>query len=339
MVAAHRGVATGAAENTIDAFTNAIAVGADMIEFDVRHTRDGELIAFHDAQVNGQPIGGLTRDEIESAKGVRPPLLDEVLKTCAGHIRLDVELKEDGYVADVMAAIKATIDVEQVVVTSFLPAVVAQAKDALPAVKTGLLVGTDAPFHHVQTHYKQVFPIAIARRARADYLAPHYKLADFGVIRRAAAVGLPCLLWTVNEAADIRRFAADPRVAAIITDEAAKALRIVAEAQEAFLYQDVPGTPKHVGVVGLPGPYFLLKADGGRGPLCGWKMDSVVTHTSAVPTFGAGAFWLAGRMRDRPAGEQVRCAIDHALAGTNTQSTHLVAWVALGPGSAVRVEN
>ena len=53
MVAAHRGVAAGAAENTIEAFTNAIAIGADMIEFDVRMTRDGELIAFHDARVNG----------------------------------------------------------------------------------------------------------------------------------------------------------------------------------------------------------------------------------------------------------------------------------------------
>ena len=66
MVAAHRGVAAGAAENTIEAFTNAIAIGADMIEFDVRMTRDGELIAFHDARVNGIAVGSLTRDDIEA---------------------------------------------------------------------------------------------------------------------------------------------------------------------------------------------------------------------------------------------------------------------------------
>jgi glycerophosphoryl diester phosphodiesterase len=70
LVAAHRGVAAGAAENTIEAFTNAIAVGADMIEFDVRMTRDGKLIAFHDARVNGVAVGSLTRDDIESAVGV-----------------------------------------------------------------------------------------------------------------------------------------------------------------------------------------------------------------------------------------------------------------------------
>jgi glycerophosphoryl diester phosphodiesterase len=75
-----------------------------------------------------------------------------------------------------------------------------------------------------------LFPVGLARKARADYLAPHFRLARFGVVRRAAAAGLPCLLWTVNGEADIRRFAADSRVAAIITDEAAKALAIVAQA-------------------------------------------------------------------------------------------------------------
>ena len=230
MVAAHRGVAAGAAENTIAAFTNAIDVGADMIEFDVRRTRDGELIAFHDAVVGGAPVGGLTRDEIEAAAGVRPPLLAEVLRVCAGRIRLDVELKEDGYVTDVMAVLRAGFDPAQMVVTSFLPAVVAQAKDAFPEVKTGLLVGDGGPLTDLPARLRELYPVDLARRVRADYLAPHYRLAALGVVRRAAAAGLPCLLWTVNSPALIRRYAADPRVAVIITDVAAQAVSIVAGA-------------------------------------------------------------------------------------------------------------
>jgi glycerophosphoryl diester phosphodiesterase len=234
LVAAHRGVATGAAENTIEAFTNAIDVGADMVEFDVRRTSDGELIAFHDAAVGGVPVGGLTRQDIEAARGIRPPLLTEVLHACAGRIRLDVELKEDGYVPDVMTAVRgalarAAADVGQVIVTSFLPAVIAHAKHIFPEVRTGLLVGSDAPFHHLRTHYAQVFPITLAKRVRADYLAPHYRLAELGVVRRAAAAGLQCLLWTVNDDHLITRFAADPRIAAIITDRAARAVSLVAE--------------------------------------------------------------------------------------------------------------
>jgi glycerophosphoryl diester phosphodiesterase len=229
MVAAHRGVAAGAAENTIAAFTNAIGVGADMIEFDVRRTRDGELIAFHDALAGDAPVSGLTRDEIEAAAGVWPPLLAEVLRVCAGRIRLDVELKEDGYVADVMAVLRAGFDPAQMVVTSFVPAVVAQAKDAFPEVKTGLLVGDGGSLADLPARLRELYPVGVARRVRADYLAPHYRLATLGVVRRAAAAGLPCLLWTVNSPALIRRYAADPRVAAIITDVAAQAVSIVAD--------------------------------------------------------------------------------------------------------------
>jgi glycerophosphoryl diester phosphodiesterase len=230
MIAAHRGVAAGAAENTIAAFTNAIDVGADMIEFDVRRTRDGELIAFHDAVAGGTPVSALTRDEIEAAAGVRPPLLAEVLAACAGRIRLDVELKEDGYVRDVMAALRAGFDPAQMIITSFLPAVVVQAKSAFPEVKTGLLVGDGGPITDLPARLREVYPIDLARRVRADYLAPHYRLAALGVVRRAAAAGLPCLLWTVNSPALIRKYAADPRVAAIITDVTAQAVSIVAAA-------------------------------------------------------------------------------------------------------------
>jgi glycerophosphoryl diester phosphodiesterase len=230
MVAAHRGVAAGAAENTIAAFTNAIDVGADMIEFDVRRTADGELIAFHDAVVGGAPVNGLTCDEIEAAAGVRPPLLAEVLRACAGRIRLDVELKEDGYVRDVMAAVRAGFDPAQVIVTSFLPTVVAQAKNAFPEVKTGLLVGDGGPLTDLPARLRELFPVGLAKRVGADYLAPHYRLAALGVVRRAAAAGLPCLRWTVNSPGLIRKYAADPRVAAIITDVAGQAVSIVAGA-------------------------------------------------------------------------------------------------------------
>ncbi len=230
MVAAHRGVAAGAAENTIAAFTNAIDVGADMIEFDVRRTRDGELIAFHDAAAGGAPVSGLTRGEIEAATGVRPPLLAEVLRACAGRIQLDVELKEDGYVRDVMAVLRAGFDPAQLIVTSFLPAVVSQAKNVFPEVKTGLLVGDGGPLTDLPARLRELFPVGLARRVARRL--PGAALPARRARRAApgAAAGLPCLLWTVNSPALIRRYAADPRVAAIITDVAGQAVAIVASA-------------------------------------------------------------------------------------------------------------
>jgi glycerophosphoryl diester phosphodiesterase len=48
---AHRGGAGLAAENTLEAFRRSYALGFRYLETDVRHTRDGQLIAFHDARL------------------------------------------------------------------------------------------------------------------------------------------------------------------------------------------------------------------------------------------------------------------------------------------------
>ena len=47
-IVAHRGGWGAAAENTLAAFENAINLGVDMIEFDVRRTGDGRLVVHHD---------------------------------------------------------------------------------------------------------------------------------------------------------------------------------------------------------------------------------------------------------------------------------------------------
>src|SRR5437763_14930434 len=90
-VIAHRGVwGAGVPENALAAFEQAIDLGADGIEFDVRRTRDRELIIFHDAEIAGTPVANLTRAEIESLGGMLPPLLEEALELARGRIALDV---------------------------------------------------------------------------------------------------------------------------------------------------------------------------------------------------------------------------------------------------------
>ena len=91
-VAAHRGNVAAYPENTIEAFSSAYDIGADMIELDLHMTKDGEIVVIHDgdlrrtADVSGE-IRKLTLDEIKRAdvgikkgaefKGMRVPTLRE----------------------------------------------------------------------------------------------------------------------------------------------------------------------------------------------------------------------------------------------------------------------
>ncbi len=232
LIIAHRGASAHAAGNSVEAFERAIAAGADCIEFDVRRTREHELIVFHDARVAGAPVATLTRADIARRRRRVPPLLSEVLELAAGRVRIDVELKEDGYVERVVDLIGERFAAPEVIITSFLDEVVARVKDVEPTIRTGLLLGIDRPSHHVRTRLSELRPVARAEACRADYVAPHQALVRFGTLARAAAAGLPALVWTVNRRELLRELIGDPRVAGIITDVPARAVELRREANQ-----------------------------------------------------------------------------------------------------------
>jgi glycerophosphoryl diester phosphodiesterase len=198
-----------------------------MVEFDVRRTRDGQLIAIHDGAVDGVPVRELTRGEIAGRlAGELPPLVAEIVELAAGRVGLDVELKEDGYVDQVLRALAADPAPSSLVVTSFLDEVVTQVKRLAPETRAGLLVGAARPARALRTRLSELYPVDRARRCQADFLAPHFALARLGVLGRAAQANLPVFVWTVNDDAALRQLIADERVAAIITDVPARALAI-----------------------------------------------------------------------------------------------------------------
>jgi glycerophosphoryl diester phosphodiesterase len=226
LVIAHRGASAGRLDNSLEAFAAAIEAGADAIEFDVRRTRDGVLVAFHDPGVGGDPVAALTRAELAARTGHAPPLLEEILDLARGRIGLDVELKEAGYVDRVLDALDGAADPDRVLVTSFLDAVVAEVKALRPAVASGLLLGRAHPRPLVRTRVSELYPVARARRCRADHVLPEVRLARLGALARGAAAGLAPYVWTVNDDASLRRLLADPRVAGVITDVPERALAL-----------------------------------------------------------------------------------------------------------------
>ena len=110
LVAGHRGARGVRPENTLTAFRYAFEAGVDMVETDVRQTRDGALVLMHDARVDRTTDGsGLVRElSFREFRGLnaaahdagfapeRPPLLEELLERVAAHptMLVNLELKE-----------------------------------------------------------------------------------------------------------------------------------------------------------------------------------------------------------------------------------------------------
>ncbi len=106
-ICAHRGAMETHPENTLAAFKEAVFLGAHMIEFDVRLTKDGHLVILHDETVdrttNGMgKISELTLHEVkqldagswksEIFTGEKIPTLQEVLIVLPENIWLNIHL-------------------------------------------------------------------------------------------------------------------------------------------------------------------------------------------------------------------------------------------------------
>lgn len=219
-IIAHRGASFLAKkENTLEAFALAIDIGADYAEFDVRQTRDHNLIVFHDDTFDNRKISDLTYDELcrkTSAKGFKVPLLVDVLKLCRGKIKLDIELKETGYEGSIISLIKQFFEYEDYMMKSFLDSAVAKIKAIDANINAGLLLGTaNADFRRRLHEY---FPERRLHACHADFVSPHYQLATPMFIRRMHIRHYKVYVWTLNEASLIGKYI-NRNVDGIITDK------------------------------------------------------------------------------------------------------------------------
>jgi glycerophosphoryl diester phosphodiesterase len=220
LIIAHRGAPSFARENTIESFEKAIALGADMIEFDVRRTKDNIFVAHHDESIQSKRIQESTYEKISDMarkQGFSIPTIEEVLKSTRGKIRLDVELKEGGYEREIVVLLSKYFKEDQYVITSFNDSSLKTIKDDYPEIKVGLLLGKlKASF---LTRMLEFFPTETYKKAKADFLVAHWKLLRWGFLERARRNHQPVIVWTVNDEKMMRRFFKDNRVYAMITDK------------------------------------------------------------------------------------------------------------------------
>lgn len=222
LVVAHRGFSGRAPENTLAAFELALKSGADMIECDVRVTRDGEVVAFHDRTLD-RTTNGKGRIENWTLKDLRKldagswfdrkfsaeriPTLSEVLDLLKDRTFLNIELKADDepsqrqtLLRDQVLHIVSSHDAEQrVFLVSFNHRLIREIKEKNPQLTTAIIFKATRDFASR--------PSRLVARACADafvcgrgWLSKRF-LQDLRIHR------IPLFVYTINTEQDVRRMA------------------------------------------------------------------------------------------------------------------------------------
>ncbi len=209
----HRGAAARAPENTLESLEAAVAVGADLVEFDIS---PGLLLGHSELEIPTAAIG-----------------LDAALEYLREHrvgVHLDVKLP--GYELEVVDALRRHgLEERAVVSTAFavtsrrfatlapeLPRAIGYPRDRLGVSRM--------PWPHSLTaagaaalRSAMVLRVPLLlRQARANVLSLHHVLCSRAAIAAAHRRGAPVLAWTVNEPEIVRRLAG-LGVDAIVSDD------------------------------------------------------------------------------------------------------------------------
>jgi glycerophosphoryl diester phosphodiesterase len=157
-VIAHRGVHNSIPENSLPAYEEAIRIGCDYVEIDVRTTSDNRLVSIHNSSTDeyikgkGAKVKSLTFSELrkldigihsgEKWKNTRIPELPEILKLCKGRIGIYLDLKDAEVkgITDLIKQYEMCSDVIWYIPSdemNLLEAVINTCPDCLPAPDVG----------------------------------------------------------------------------------------------------------------------------------------------------------------------------------------------------------
>jgi glycerophosphoryl diester phosphodiesterase len=230
LISAHRGGLAVDGVPAADRYRHAIELGVDFVEFDVRRTRDGVTVVYHDDRTaSGRAVRELTYRELAEELGPEALTYDELLDVAAGRVGLHLDLKEAGYEAEIVRAVLDRSPLDSLVITSG-DAVIRTIKEQFPQVRAGLSIGEDInglpPWLKLRMRLSELFPRGRLELSHADFLSVHRQLAGLTVLRYCESHLIPAWVWTVDDEPGIARFLADPRVTTLITNRPDIAMRL-----------------------------------------------------------------------------------------------------------------
>jgi glycerophosphoryl diester phosphodiesterase len=224
----HRGAAALAPENTLRSFRAALAAGVDVIEFDVLDLARGPLIVAHSDHLeevsHGAATGSVRTRSLSELREVAPelPTLDEALSFFAEeavHVGVHIDLKLRSRFDELGAAVERFGLAERTVVSAFDVARLDAVARHAPSVRIGLTYPED---RFEISRRRRLWPVValglsgmraslpmrlgrLVRRAGATTVMLQHRLVTREAVRRAHALNVPVLAWTVDDPEDLSR--------------------------------------------------------------------------------------------------------------------------------------
>jgi glycerophosphoryl diester phosphodiesterase len=207
LVFAHRGGAALAPENTLAAFDNGLALGADGLELDVRLSRDGVVMVHHDRTLDRTtPLRGplADRDSAELRRVGVPTLAEVLARYRAARVIVELKVNRAALAATVAQDVHRAGAAERVCLGSFAGGVLRAVRALNPA------LATSASREEVRLAFYRSWCRWPIRRARYNgyqipEIAGRRRVVSPRFVADAHRAGLAVQVWTVDNEADARR--------------------------------------------------------------------------------------------------------------------------------------
>ncbi len=235
-ISAHRGGGETEPSGTYEAYRSALAAGAEYVEFDVRRTLDGTLVAFHRARLGrarpgwGRAVAAVSYARLCDLAGYEVPRMAELMQLLAGRAVGHVDLKETSCADVIVRHAVEALGPAGVIVTTGEGAVAAVLKRRFPAVPVGLTIGGDvaetAAFTVRRLRARGLSRLDRVVASRADVAVVYHRLARTGVLAECRRRGIKTMVWTVNGDQALAGWLASPNVDVLVTDRPARAIAL-----------------------------------------------------------------------------------------------------------------
>jgi len=198
----HRGAAGYAPENTLASIQKAVELECDLVEVDVRRTKDGQLVLLHDERVdrttNGKgAVAAMTLKDLrrlDAGGGQWIPTLEEALHATNGRVGLILELKARGIGEQTCSVVRQSGFIGSVTYASFVHADLLQVRHVVQQVATMAL------FKKLPRN-----PVQSALEAKAAQAGLRHDTATKLLVEACHNADLRVFVYTVNKPEDIKR--------------------------------------------------------------------------------------------------------------------------------------